>query len=84
MNGTLTIRGERVDLRNVRANLLTAVALADHITPTCQSENAMPLFGSQDKTLLKLPGGHIGMMAGSGALKRVWPQLDGWLAERSR
>lgn len=83
MNGTLTIRGEHVDLRNVRANLLNMIATADHITPSCQSENAMPLFGSHDKTLLKLQGGHIGMMAGSGALKRVWPQLDEWLAAHS-
>ncbi len=82
-NGTLTIRGEPVDVANVRANLLNVIALADHITPTCQSENAMPLFGSEDKTLLKIPGGHIGMMAGSGALKRTWPQIDGWLDARS-
>ncbi len=80
--GTLTIRGERVDLPNVRANLLNVIALSDHITPTCQSENVMPAFGSKDKTLLKIRGGHIGMMAGSGALKRTWPQIDEWLAAR--
>ncbi len=80
--GTLTIRGERVDLANVRANLLNLIALSDHITPTCQSETVMPAFGSQDKTLLKIPGGHIGIMAGSGALKRTWPQIDQWLAAR--
>jgi polyhydroxyalkanoate synthase len=41
------------------------------------------MFGTEDKTLLKVPGGHIGMMAGSGAQKRVWPQIDEWLAARS-
>jgi polyhydroxyalkanoate synthase len=83
MNGTLTIRGEQVDLGNVRANLLNMIALADHITPTCQSDSAMPKFGSTDKQLIKVQGGHIGMMAGSGALKRTWPQIDNWLAARS-
>ncbi len=83
MNGTLMIRGEHVDLGHVRANLLNMIALADHITPVCQSENAMPKFGSPDKQLIKVQGGHIGMMAGSGALKRTWPQIDGWLGPRS-
>jgi polyhydroxyalkanoate synthase len=83
MEGTLRIRGEQVDLANVRANVLNMIALADHITPVCQSEAAMPKFGSEDTTLLKIPGGHIGMMAGSGALKRTWPQIDEWLSARS-
>ena len=72
------------DLGNVRANLLNLIAQADHITPPCQSEGVMDQFGSADKQLLKFPGGHIGMMAGSGAQKRVWPQIDGWLAKRSK
>lgn len=83
IGGTLSIRGERVDLANVRANLLNLIALGDHITPPCQSEGAMGRFGSADKQLLKIPGGHIGMMAGSGAQKRVWPQIDAWLGPRS-
>lgn len=83
MEGTLRLRGEPVDLANVRASLLNLIALADHITPPCQSEGAMERFGSADKTLLKFAGGHIGMMAGSGAQKRVWPQIDEWLAARS-
>jgi polyhydroxyalkanoate synthase len=83
MQGTMMIRGERVDLSRLRANLLTVIAEADHITPPCQSENVISKVGSTDKTLLRIPGGHIGIMAGSGACKRTWPQMDGWLAPRS-
>lgn len=83
VEGTLKIRGEAARLQNVRANLLNLIAQADHITPPCQSEGVMDQFGSADKQLLKFPGGHIGMMAGSGAQKRVWPQIDEWLAARS-
>jgi polyhydroxyalkanoate synthase len=43
----------------------------------------MAKLGSSDKTLLRIPGGHIGMMAGSAAVKRTWPQIDAWLALRS-
>lgn len=83
IQGTLIIRGERVDLSRIRANLLNVIALADHITPSCQSESIMEKVCSQDKLLLKVNGGHIGMMAGSGAIKRTWPQIDAWLAARS-
>lgn len=84
VKGELVIRGERVDLRRLRANLLNLIALGDHITPPCQSEQVMDLVGSPDKLLLKFPGGHIGMMAGSNARKRVWPEIDRWLTTRSR
>jgi polyhydroxyalkanoate synthase len=84
MQGTLMIRGQRVDLAKLRANLLAVIADADHITPPCQSEPVMERVGSADKTMMKIPGGHIGIMAGSGASKRTWPQMDAWLSVRSQ
>jgi polyhydroxyalkanoate synthase len=83
MQGTMMIRGERVDLNRLRANLLTVIAEQDHITPPCQSETVLPKVASTDKTIMRIPGGHIGIMAGSGASKHTWPQIDGWLASRS-
>ena len=84
MKGELIIRGERVDLKNVRANLLTVIAQDDHITPACQSETIISKVGSTDKELFRTPGGHIGVMAGSGAHKRTWPHISGWLDTRSQ
>jgi len=83
IQGTMVIRGERVDLNRIHANLLNVIALADHISPPCQSESIMTKVSSKDQLLLKVKGGHIGMMAGSGALKFTWPHIDSWLAERS-
>ncbi len=83
IEGNLTIRGERVDLSHLRAKLLTVIAEADHITPPCQTETVMTKVGSTDKTVMRIPGGHIGIMAGSGASKRTWPQIDAWLSQRS-
>jgi poly[(R)-3-hydroxyalkanoate] polymerase subunit PhaC len=83
VNGTYVARGETVDLAKVRANLLSIIADRDHITPPGQSEGAFQRFSSQDKTIHHIPGGHIGIMAGSGASKRVWPMIDEWLAARS-
>lgn len=83
MNGTLVIRGHKVDLNRLRASVLNVVATEDHIVPPCQTEGIMPRFGSDDKQLLKIPGGHIGMMAGSQAVKRTWPRITEWLDQRS-
>lgn len=83
MEGTLVLRGERVDLARLKASVLNVIAEADHITPPCQSEGIMDRIGSQDKTLLRVKGGHIGIMAGSGAEKSTWPHIEQWLAARS-
>jgi polyhydroxyalkanoate synthase subunit PhaC len=83
MNGTLTLHGEQVDLSKLRAKLLNVIAEADHITPPCQSEGVMDKVGSTDKHLYRIQGGHIGIMAGSGAEKRTWPHIEAWLAARS-
>ena len=83
IEGTLRIRGERVELSRLRANLLNVIAEADHITPPCQSERVMDLVGSHDKGVFRVKGGHIGIMAGRGAEKTTWPHIDAWLAARS-
>ncbi len=83
VQGTLLLRGERVDLARLTANVLNVIAEADHITPPCQSEGIMPLIGSEDKEVFRVCGGHIGIMAGSGAEKTTWPHIDQWLAARA-
>jgi polyhydroxyalkanoate synthase len=83
MAGTLALRGERVDLGKLTANVLNVIAEADHITPPCQSLGIMDKIGSQDKEVFRARGGHIGIMAGSGAEKTTWPHIERWLAARS-
>lgn len=83
MEGTWELRGEGVDVRRIRASLLTVIAEGDHITPSCQSESIHQKAGSGDKELFRSPGGHIGIMAGSGASTQTWPRIDAWLGKRS-
>jgi polyhydroxyalkanoate synthase len=80
----LKIRNETVDLSHIRANLLTVIAEGDHITPPCQSEAIMRKVSSEDKQLYRIPGGHIGIMAGSAAHRTTWPHIETWLGERSK
>jgi polyhydroxyalkanoate synthase subunit PhaC len=84
MRGEWVIRGERVDLSRIRANLLTVIAETDHITPPCQSEAIVAKVSSKDKELFRVRGGHIGIMAGSGADRITWPHVERWLGPRSK
>jgi len=79
----MVVGGELVDLSRIRANLLTVIAEADHITPPCQSETIVDKVSSTVKETFRISGGHIGIMAGSGAAKRTWPHIDAWLGPKS-
>jgi polyhydroxyalkanoate synthase len=83
MEGTMSLRGERVNLAKLTASVLNVIAEADHITPPCQSDRIMELIGSKDHEIFRVRGGHIGIMAGRGAEKNTWPHIESWLAARS-
>ena len=79
----LAVGGERVDLGSITCPLLNIVAQMDHI---CAPESASvlnELVSSADKELVMLPGGHVGIVSGTGALKYLWPTIGDWLAQRS-
>ncbi len=80
----LQIRDETVNLARIKANLLTVIAATDHITPPCQSDSIFDKVSSRDKEIYRIPGGHIGIMAGSSAHRTTWPYIAEWLANRSR
>lgn len=79
----LQVRNQTVNLGRIRANLLNVIAAADHITPPCQSDAILDKVGSKDKEIYRIPGGHIGIMAGSSAHRTTWPHIAAWLAPRS-
>jgi len=79
----LRVRDELVDLSRIHANLLTVIAAGDHITPPCQSEAIHAKVSSTDKESYHIPGGHIGIMAGSSAHRTTWPHIQEWLSTRS-
>jgi polyhydroxyalkanoate synthase len=83
VRGDASLRGSPVDLRAIDQSLLVVTAQEDHITPPGNTAPLFELVASTDVTHLDRPGGHIGLIAGSGARRRIWPALAGWLHERS-
>ena len=55
----------------------------DHIVPYEAAKHLITRVGSKDKTEVMLKGGHVSLLAGANAARRMWPKLDEWLGERS-
>ncbi len=81
--GELKQHGKVADLKNVKVPLMNVMAQHDHIAPYEATKPLLDLVGSQDKQELVLKGGHVSLIAGPNAMKRMWPPVNEWLAERS-
>ena len=81
--GELALSGRKVDLARIKVPILHAVAEHDHIIPYAAAKPLIERVGSIDKEEVMLKGGHVSLVAGPNAVKRLWPKLDAWLGERS-
>jgi len=82
-NGTMSVGGRAADLSKIKLPLLHAVAEHDHIVPYEAARHLIPMVGSNEKEEVILKGGHVSLVAGANAVKRLWPKLDNWLCGRS-
>ena len=75
--------GKPAKLGNIKVPLLSVVAEHDHLAPRDSTKPLLDLVGSEDKQEILLKGGHVSLIAGPNAIKRMWPRLNEWLAPRS-
>ncbi|HWK85688.1 MAG TPA: alpha/beta fold hydrolase [Caldimonas sp.] len=79
----LVIGGRHVDLGAIKVPLLHVLAEHDHIVPYAAAKPLVAMIGSKDKEEMVLKGGHVSLVAGANAVKRLWPRLDVWLGKAS-
>ncbi|HMM89892.1 alpha/beta fold hydrolase [Bradyrhizobium sp.] len=82
-NDTMSVGGREAKLANIKVPILHAVAEHDHIVPYDAAKHLIAKIGSTDKEEVMLKGGHVSVVAGGNAIKRLWPKLDSWLGKRS-
>ena len=80
---TMSVGGRAAKLENIKVPILHAVAEHDHIVPYDAAKHLIAKVGSTDKEEVMLKGGHVSLVAGANAVKRLWPKLDNWLGGRS-
>ncbi len=83
VHNEMELGSQRVDLGAIRVPFLHVAAEHDHIVPRESSKDLIGLIGSDDKQEIVLKGGHVSMVAGGNAVRRLWPRLDAWLSTRS-
>ena len=81
--GELELRARRVELSNIMCPVLDIAGNKDFICPLSQARPTMDLVGSEDKEMLVLDAGHVGLMAGPVAKEELWPRVRAWLEPRS-
>jgi polyhydroxyalkanoate synthase len=82
-NDTMSVGGRQADISAIKVPILHAVAEHDHIVPYDAAKPLIQKIGSTDKEEVMLKGGHVSLVAGANAVRRLWPKLDSWLSERS-
>jgi polyhydroxyalkanoate synthase len=82
-NDAMSVGGRSAQLAAIKVPILHAVAEHDHIVPYEAARHLIAKIGSADKQEVILKGGHVSLVAGANAIKRLWPKLDSWLGERS-
>src|SRR5574341_461292 len=83
IRGNLSLRGKPVRLETIRCPLFVVGAKEDNIAPPACVRALLDAVSSQDKEYVELPGGHISLIAGRGAVTHCWPKVAAWLAPRS-
>ncbi|MBO1512606.1 class III poly(R)-hydroxyalkanoic acid synthase subunit PhaC [Metabacillus sp. BG109] len=84
IKGELVIRGRKVNLKNITANVLNMSADKDHIAQPHQVKALMDVISSKDKEYVSLPTGHVSVTFGPKAVKITYPTVVDWLEKRSK
>jgi polyhydroxyalkanoate synthase len=82
-NDTMSVGGRAAKIADIKVPILHAVAEHDRIVPYEAARHLIAKGGSADKEEVMLKGGHVSLVAGPSAIRRLWPKLDNWLAGRS-
>ena len=83
VNDDLVLGGRRVHLSDITVPFLNVIAEHDHIVPPASTTGLLPLIGSQDKTDLRLPAGHVGLIVGNKGRTKCMPAMSDWMLAHS-
>lgn len=82
-SGRLPMPSGEQALQRITAPILSVIGRQDVIVTEGCSRPLLALASSTDTTLVKVDGGHMGIVSGSRAPRQSWSLIADWLAERS-
>jgi polyhydroxyalkanoate synthase len=82
MKGTFAMSGRPARLEDITCPVSCIVFEHDNIVPWQSAAVLVDRIASKDKTVLKLPGGHVGAVVSKSAQRKLWPKMSAFWAER--
>lgn len=82
--GQFKVGGQIVDLKNIHCPVFNIIGEYDDVVHPQASLPLVDATSSQNKQTLVFPAGHLGVVVGSSAHKKLWPQVAAWLKERDQ
>ena len=82
VKGDVMFKDGPVVLEQISVPCLAVAASEDHIVPSSSAVEPAKRFGSAVNRQVVMEGGHIGVVVGSLARRKLWPLLLEWLAEQ--
>lgn len=82
MKDTFSLSGIPVRLDNIQCPVNCIVFENDNIVPWQSAAVLLDKISSKDKSVLKLPGGHVGAVVSKAAQKKLWPTMSAFWKER--
>jgi poly(3-hydroxybutyrate) depolymerase len=81
IQGKIKLFGRKVDLKNIAVPLLLIAGTKDDITLPNQVFNAEKYVSTPPRQIARFlaDSGHIGIFMGSSALKKIWPEVIGFM-----
>jgi polyhydroxyalkanoate synthase len=83
VKGEFRLRNKPVKLERITCPLLLLTADLDHLVPPASTLGIVPHVKSKDVKTMSINAGHIGLAVSSKAHHQFWPEVAGWIAERS-
>lgn len=82
MNDTMTLSAIPAKMSNLEMPICCIVFAHDNIVPKQSAAVLLDHARSKDKTLMDLPGGHVGAVVSKAAQKNLWPKMSAFWAAR--
>ena len=79
----LVLGGKPARLSAIKRHFLHVCAKYDHVVPYESAAPLIQMVGSTEKEEIVLEGGHVSLVAGRNAAKRLWPRVSDWLKDYS-
>ena len=79
----VVLGGKKVDFKKIKCPYLNLIAEEDSTIPPPSSKAIGDYISSEDKKLMTVSAGHIGLAVSGKAIKKLWPEAVKWIGDRS-